>query len=561
MLQRDKPAFVYVLNYGDLRWPEKHQCRLYFGIGEMKVDYEFQMFTNLLTVEHTDYQRPNEGHFPLPTQVLHVGNDGADPSLYESNGDVGRWATLSYCWGKDANLVLNKTTYSDLLKGMRPESFPFTIRDAIITTRALGIQYLWVDALCTKQDSKSDWEAEAPKMSRIYTNAAVMIVNASQGSANSGIFRDRDAKTRILMKASQPEVCISHKGLYARQDGLALVRTIVSGRLECKLGVWSTSSSDGRLFAELRDLSCAAGHFHMPQTEKSLPGFRTFSTSEIYPAWYSMIENYSKRRLSNNNDKIMAIAGLAKDVQVFVTDKYCVGLWENDPIAGLMWTWESELWSDYENWGKLFANSNQGLPSWGWASINNEVDWRFKRVIAGDTRQGWITMQRKMTEQWIELAKIEEVKIEHGLNHHYGSVDSCELVMTAPTYSLPLVHEESNQTWPEFHTLLIEQIKADREFQKRHQEHLNQPLLVQQLARIDNEDTRVDEGVAFTDFVPARNWALLVLETVENREIVSCSLSQEPLHRRVCLLFCGDVIRETELIEHLEWPMMTVSII
>lgn len=40
-------------------------------------------------------------------------------------------------------------------------------------TRALGLRYLWIDALCIIQDSRSDWEKRASQMARVYRICAV----------------------------------------------------------------------------------------------------------------------------------------------------------------------------------------------------------------------------------------------------------------------------------------------------------------------------------------------------------------------------------------------------
>lgn len=37
---------------------------------------------------------------------------------------------------------------------------PQNFRDAITMTRDLGLQYLWIDALCINQSSIEDWEEE-----------------------------------------------------------------------------------------------------------------------------------------------------------------------------------------------------------------------------------------------------------------------------------------------------------------------------------------------------------------------------------------------------------------
>lgn len=47
------------------------------------------------------------------------------------------------------------------------DAMPKTFRDAIVFTRGLGIQWLWVDSLCILQDDLKDWQHEAGKMSEV----------------------------------------------------------------------------------------------------------------------------------------------------------------------------------------------------------------------------------------------------------------------------------------------------------------------------------------------------------------------------------------------------------
>ena len=59
--------------------------------------------------------------------------------------------------------------------GFGTESLPQTVKDAVETTRNLGIRYLWVDALCIIQDSPEDKLKEIAGMGAIYKNATVTI--------------------------------------------------------------------------------------------------------------------------------------------------------------------------------------------------------------------------------------------------------------------------------------------------------------------------------------------------------------------------------------------------
>ena len=68
---------------------------------------------------------------------------------------------------------------NDMLHGIAILTLRQTIQDAITVARKLGLQYLWVDALCIIQDSASEKDEEIAKMDRIYENAQVTICAAS----------------------------------------------------------------------------------------------------------------------------------------------------------------------------------------------------------------------------------------------------------------------------------------------------------------------------------------------------------------------------------------------
>lgn len=93
----------------------------------------------------------------LPTRLLHVVGTGTAlrVRLVAPGDEEGRefptntrFAALSYCWGEQRGFRLLGSNYK-LLKADVPFSrLPGTIQDAIVVTAGLGLQYLWVDALC-----------------------------------------------------------------------------------------------------------------------------------------------------------------------------------------------------------------------------------------------------------------------------------------------------------------------------------------------------------------------------------------------------------------------------
>ncbi|KAI1778787.1 HET-domain-containing protein [Hypoxylon cercidicola] len=129
----------------------------------------------------------------LPTRV--IDTHGETPRLVDGNGGHGTFAALSYCWGGDTDFTLTRATEQLFRKGRPLDQFPATLRDAINITKALGIRYIWIDALCIIQDSKQDWEQESSRMREVYTGAAVTIAAACSQKTSEGIFRERPATT------------------------------------------------------------------------------------------------------------------------------------------------------------------------------------------------------------------------------------------------------------------------------------------------------------------------------------------------------------------------------
>jgi hypothetical protein len=105
-------------------------------------------------------------------------------------------STTSYSWGyspKPVNL-LTHDNYDQQLKGMEFETMPQTFQDAISTTRKLGIDYLWIDALCMLQQDADEWLREAPLMHEVYGNATLSLAAVSSMNNEQGLHRTRSTR-------------------------------------------------------------------------------------------------------------------------------------------------------------------------------------------------------------------------------------------------------------------------------------------------------------------------------------------------------------------------------
>jgi hypothetical protein len=135
----------------------------------------------------------------LPKRVVDVSGP---PVLHVSNGELAAYAILSHCWGKN-KLKPIRTTMENLKERCTSipwELFPKTYQDAIETTRALKLRYLWIDSLCIIQksvpgpdaESSKDWLEESLKMGDYYGNATVCIGAAYATDDTIGCFAKRN---------------------------------------------------------------------------------------------------------------------------------------------------------------------------------------------------------------------------------------------------------------------------------------------------------------------------------------------------------------------------------
>ena len=104
---------------------------------------------------------------------------------------TGRYATLSYCWGPNpTHLTLTTENLNSFREEIRSEQLLQTFRDAIAFTRALGISYIWIDALCilqTGEISTEDWQNHLTLMASIYANGVVNLSASSSQDAHGGL--------------------------------------------------------------------------------------------------------------------------------------------------------------------------------------------------------------------------------------------------------------------------------------------------------------------------------------------------------------------------------------
>ena len=144
--------------------------------------------------EHCCYDSAPEADPILPTRVLDVGQPGKwtrTIKVLETQGERGKYVALSHCWGTSERIKTTRDTLPDLKEGIAVSYLPLTFRDAIMITRKLGIQYLWIDTYCIIQDDEEDWNQETSKMEDVYSKSFLTICASASTDSTSGCFPPR----------------------------------------------------------------------------------------------------------------------------------------------------------------------------------------------------------------------------------------------------------------------------------------------------------------------------------------------------------------------------------
>lgn len=339
---------------------------------------------------------------PLPTRVIEVGSTTRDPYLYTSNGDTGPYITLSHCWGGASPITTTTGTIGTRSAGIRFTTLPKTFQDAVLITRDLGIRYLWIDSLCILQDSNEDWEREAARMADVYANGYVMLAADGSENCHGGCFpraggpsfpiaapgpvgRSSKVYCRLtnVLADDLGEVCHSlhdPQGGFRRnaldsrgwtlQERILAPRTLHFGNSEigwecaskraCECQVVATQTDwDSRFKAQL--VNSQGRIADRPNSLADSAGDRWL--------WSNIVEEFTRRNLTNSKDILPALSGLAKRMCLGAEGEYISGMWRKKLPGFLMWR------PDY-----YYIRSNSlsrvprrheryYAPSWSWASV------------------------------------------------------------------------------------------------------------------------------------------------------------------------------------------------
>lgn len=351
----------------------------------------------------------------------------------------GSYMTLSHCWGVSGEMLkLTMDTYEHRKKnGFSFAELPKTFQDVVRLSRFLGNDYIWIDSLCIIQHSKDDWIREGKMMASVYSHSKCNIAATASSGPTEGCFYPRNPTLVSPLKIGfrhieshlflddkmwnkNVEEAPLNKRAWVMQERALAPRQIHCGReqllwechettacetfpfvLEFPYEFMTDSSayvpvtaSHTSLIPRLSELNrlrlSRTGNDLVPndsslytsldQTKELTRGERIAHVRhDIYQDWTKIVQRYSQCALTHRTDKLIAIFGIASQIQDVLMDTYVAGLWQSQLPWQLLWR------TRWNKWGGEPHGSAPAYhigPSWSWTCLDTEVWWR--RIVHAD---------------------------------------------------------------------------------------------------------------------------------------------------------------------------------
>ncbi|KAI7773675.1 hypothetical protein LA080_010078 [Diaporthe eres] len=333
-----------------------------------KIDYDLvRGWLHHCGEDHEKCSRSKDGKIPIPGfQVI----DCLTKSIATApSGEFG-YVALSYVWGQQQTADPDSSV------------FPRTIEDSIAVTLALGFQYLWVD----RYTDPINKHIQIGMMDLIYSQAAITLIATAydadyglpgvssrlrhpQKDLNIGLFQlaSFTSLDRIIVNSvwaqrgwTFQEGCLSNRKLLFTDHGIVF---LCGGMQRWETIDQEVTEEDGNNRGAISRL------------EQILPDVKTV---DLEPRISILLEEYSKRTLSFDEDALQACLGMLKGMGV--THHWGIQVTKAiNPEGGPRPLVMDLYWRNYSP-----AEKRIGFPTWSWASCRERKDFGESAPFAGD---------------------------------------------------------------------------------------------------------------------------------------------------------------------------------
>jgi hypothetical protein len=301
------------------------------------------------------------------------------------------YMTLSHRWGSHKPLQLISTTEAGFRTGKPLSELPKLFQDACLVTFQLGYRYLWIDALCIRQDDENDWISESAIMGEIYAGSVLNISASAACDSSMTMFSEYNPlsllpciirpKSKYFEKDKLeigPYISAPLEGqpLYHRswvfQERLLAPRVVhfTDDQIlwECNHGMKSEVAQYSYPSA-----TRTAGKLELKTHFSDIFSF-TDSSNPHFRIWTEIVALYSTMALTQGSDKLVALSGIANQMSRGAVGRlgaYHAGLWDYNFALQLAWSVRDPHYQHLSHRSIMYR-----APSWSWAAIDGEVEWQ-----------------------------------------------------------------------------------------------------------------------------------------------------------------------------------------
>ncbi|KAN0120361.1 HET domain containing protein [Hyaloscypha variabilis] len=339
--------------------------------------------------------------------------------LYTCTSEGVRYAALSYVWGDYTYAKLDNRTIKKYFDegALAPDkvTLPQAITDAMEVARGVGLQYLWVDALCIKQDDESEKETQIGQMDKIYANAVVTIVAADGKNANSpllGVSTERKIDQVVAEVRPNVNVLIpvpTGKSLAPWETrAWTLQEKLLSNRLIVFSGgdmIWhcrevvhfedmtakdAVAILDSHLGYPLLNFGHSRKRLESaPFSSSSHDGTVSVVRSKAFQQYATLVADYTGRGMTYASDVLRALQGILPTLNRAFA-RIQEGEWElfryglPQPIVDVALLWQPE--GKCERREHCASCKQPYMPSWSWAGWVGKKDYGRPFNVRTDSR-------------------------------------------------------------------------------------------------------------------------------------------------------------------------------
>ncbi|KAJ4365386.1 hypothetical protein N0V95_000533 [Ascochyta clinopodiicola] len=348
---------------------------------DLRLDLEAKWTKLASWVNNTAQHLQHGSTCTLPSRVLDLTQEGRVTLMSKLPKS---YAALSHRWGASQHLTATIMNLDELQLGISLDRLPATFNDAVIVAKRLGVAALWIDALCIVQDDAKDWLEESKKMGDIYTNAQFVIAVHCAADDSDGFL----AQSLTYRKAVKLEVPGTVDGvrIYRRgnfddiaSSGLSKRGWVLQERIMAKHtlhftkhGIFSETledvlSEDGPVQTKFKSdvASSFNGHAALHALRQALTSATVARNDKTPDDWLVLVEIYTNCDLTREEDKLIAISGMANRIALNTHRAWCAGIWSDQIASGLLWLPAQ----------RLYMPTNARAPSWSWAAWEGAVQY------------------------------------------------------------------------------------------------------------------------------------------------------------------------------------------